>query len=629
MGSLLRKHRIFGDLIRMIRLSRSGIFDTGRYYFANQDVPEGAFAALAHFCRFGRVEQRIWNQSPLGTWLVPYVLSGRLAPQATRRLSKQLGSDEGGGPDLDKIRCFCSANNLHPAEFFFHYHYDRQAYDAAYQVLAELPMESAFLHYFLFARLHMRLDHLRDMYDWVSGRLKTRDAFSLDFLIAAREVAATLGYPDGDRTAFNRSLLEAFARWPAPSAQARMRGLWQLGFPVIMDGTDLVDRILQHLPSALSSKLEPRSLQIPQSVVGWESVLNLVTLNAVSPQQHVLRLTDDVPQLIPLETVRQESIRLRVLGEGYWRQAGADTTQRSFLDAFKSAARQSQAAFAFVHPVATTQIYDLRLTQEKPVPTLSYHSVTGPGQRFLNFKESALPGYFQFDRQGFSGWISTSDSSRIGRVPPAAAEFFFRKLQSTYVEARRTKYAQPEASVSSLPSDFILVAMQVPNDTVMSLERMLRDTWLGAVVSHYRGTGTLVVVKAHPKDRSMATQERLQSLSREEDGVLISQDPIHALLAGARTVLTVNSGVGMEALLHLKPVITVGDSDYGEVAIEVHTSADLCSALSSLDREGVPPDWAPHIKAFLYDYFNVRCFREDVFPASFDDMLIGLKMQDS
>ena len=83
----------------------------------------------------------------------------------------------------------------------------------------------------------------------------------------------------------------------------------------------------------------------------------------------------------------------------------------------------------------------------------------------------------------------------------------------------------------------------------------------------------------------------------ETGEILISDASIHQLIEPALAVFTVNSGVGSEALLHLKPVYLFGRADYRHVCHEIHryeqqladvrSVTDFRHARVTLDAEGV------------------------------------------
>src|SRR5690606_38464095 len=82
---------------------------------------------------------------------------------------------------------------------------------------------------------------------------------------------------------------------------------------------------------------------------------------------------------------------------------------------------------------------------------------------------------------------------------------------------------------------------------------------------------------------------------------------IHRLIADAQCVVTVNSGVGAESLLHLKPVVTSGGSDYAPATTRVHTVAQLLEVLNARRWRSASDE---EIKQFLYFYtkhYMVEC----------------------
>jgi hypothetical protein len=67
-----------------------------------------------------------------------------------------------------------------------------------------------------------------------------------------------------------------------------------------------------------------------------------------------------------------------------------------------------------------------------------------------------------------------------------------------------------------------------------------------------------------------------------------SDASIHELIAAARVVVTVNSGVGMEAVLHEKPCFAFGRANYSEVA-----APSLSEAF----------DWKPDYRGFFNNWY--------------------------
>ena len=74
---------------------------------------------------------------------------------------------------------------------------------------------------------------------------------------------------------------------------------------------------------------------------------------------------------------------------------------------------------------------------------------------------------------------------------------------------------------------------------------------------------------------------------------------MHDLSSHAAAVFTINSGVGFEALFHLKPVVTFGHAEYDAVTVhghpdEIERAWNACRSLEPADlaaRYGKFVDW--------------------------------------
>ncbi|MEC9798624.1 capsular biosynthesis protein, partial [Escherichia marmotae] len=137
-----------------------------------------------------------------------------------------------------------------------------------------------------------------------------------------------------------------------------------------------------------------------------------------------------------------------------------------------------------------------------------------------------------------------------------------------------------------LKSDYVFIPMQVTTDAVASLSYIDGFNLLKSVSEYYFNTSTKVVVKRHPYCNSIEVEKLINEL--EKDGrIIISNSSVHHLIKGAKAVITVNSGVGLEAIIHNKPVIITGKSDYYYAATAIAKNEqelkDIISNLESLN----------------------------------------------
>jgi len=235
---------------------------------------------------------------------------------------------------------------------------------------------------------------------------------------------------------------------------------------------------------------------------------------------------------------------------------------------------------------------------------LSHHT-RGGGDKHFHIKTSAIKGFVSFDSDGFAGWASIAEENlhcreRIDGISSTLSENTWEVAFYNIVAKNSSKYSQPEYGESGYTFKYIFLPLQIAVDLVASLSYITGSDLASFLVEKFRGSEYKVVVKRHPLCRSNETKELLEKLSNE-DHVIISNNSIHELIKNASLVVTVNSGVGMEAILHLKNVIITGKADYFYGATLVKTIGDLEKHLDS-------NDWKKQndvqLRKFIHFYFN-------------------------
>lgn len=244
-----------------------------------------------------------------------------------------------------------------------------------------------------------------------------------------------------------------------------------------------------------------------------------------------------------------------------------------------------------------------------PGVKLTWHTTDGGLQRNIHLKLGSIFGHFVLDNLGYSGWGSpaTMDLRAItDSVGLEQAESHWQRLYASLVEGNKSKYQQAQEAAPEL-DDYIFFPMQVANDVVARLADVSTLELL-EVLAEWAGTSDIkVVVKRHPMCKSAAIQDRIAEAERS-GRIVVSNANIHELISSAKCVITVNSGVGAEALLHLKPVVTTGGSDYAPATTRVRSTAELLQVLQEQRwRSASEAD----IKKFLYFYTTRYMVRYD------------------
>ncbi len=233
---------------------------------------------------------------------------------------------------------------------------------------------------------------------------------------------------------------------------------------------------------------------------------------------------------------------------------------------------------------------------------ISYHTSAEFNQRHIHVQESPFSGKCSFDYAGFAGFShiaqNHSEITKFVRdIDADALDANQAEIYSTYVTRNISKYEQPEDS-KPIKGPYVFVALQVVTDVVAKLAWMSGIELLENVASHYRGSGIQVVVKRHPFCRSMDVQKCVERLEAAGD-VMRTSNSIHEILKNAKLVITVNSGVGLEALMHGKSVIVSGACDYSYSAHSAKNPEELRQILTT----DAPPD-DKRIKELLYFYIH-------------------------
>ncbi|EFH13553.1 hypothetical protein ACFFMP_06550 [Pseudoroseomonas cervicalis] len=212
---------------------------------------------------------------------------------------------------------------------------------------------------------------------------------------------------------------------------------------------------------------------------------------------------------------------------------------------------------------------------------LSWHTL-GRKPRTWHYKAGYLPGMLQCEREGFSGWseLCKLPQKEITRIPAPLAEAHHTRLRRDYAAAGASKWRQDATAPPPAARDYVLVALQLPNDSVVTLKRFEAGYVAGmrAAILALAAAGLPVVVKRHPLCTDRAVAAMLEEVAAHP-GVERSAASVHALIPASCCVLTVNSGVGYEALVYDRPVVTLGRADYDRATLALDDPAGAPDAV--------------------------------------------------
>jgi hypothetical protein len=266
--------------------------------------------------------------------------------------------------------------------------------------------------------------------------------------------------------------------------------------------------------------------------------------------------------------------------------------------------------------------YKLAAPLSGKLPCATWHTIHAGHDRHLHLKVGTLPAYLIIDPEGYSGWSSIADRNLahlIADVDEVEAEANFARLQTEIVDRGLSKYEQQQVAVPDV-GPYIFFPMQVLDDAVAALSHLDSLALLHLMADWGKDKRVKVVVKRHPKCRSPEVARALENYEQVGQ-IVVSAAAVHDLIRGSLGVVTVNSGVGAEALMHLKPVITTGETDYAAATRAVRTREELEEALEGF---GAPFFSDSEIKRFLWFYsrrYQVSADRPEDIAARISDLL--------
>ena len=214
---------------------------------------------------------------------------------------------------------------------------------------------------------------------------------------------------------------------------------------------------------------------------------------------------------------------------------------------------------------------------------IAWHSV-GEEPNVWRVKDAAIPGYYLFDRNGFSGWAEigrhpTRFTASIDQVDVEVARSFVHELRRTLVAGNISKHRQSGQAFAS-PGPFVFFPLQLLDDTVVALQRLPTLDVLEkatpfarerAEVSHHQASSPVRERASHRGPCAGRCRQRI----RPADGRVDTRDPPR-LRRGPRRELR----RGVRGADHHRPVYAFGGSEYEMVTRRLQTLDDIAAAFA-------------------------------------------------
>lgn len=207
----------------------------------------------------------------------------------------------------------------------------------------------------------------------------------------------------------------------------------------------------------------------------------------------------------------------------------------------------------------------------------SFHSV-GEVRGVWRLKEAAIPPLYAVDRTGHSGWSEIANDVKLQEKAYSfdleEAKVVIKNYKERFQSDKLSKY--PQASLFDQDiRKYVFIPLQVQSDPVAKFADIDAISILKTASTLSFEAGIHVVVKRHPYCDSEAIAEFIESTTLTNPFFHSSQSNIHDLIENCLSVITVNSGVGLEALIHGKPVYACGLSEWYPASHGIKNAEEL------------------------------------------------------
>lgn len=181
-------------------------------------------------------------------------------------------------------------------------------------------------------------------------------------------------------------------------------------------------------------------------------------------------------------------------------------------------------------------------------------------------------------------------------------------LRTSLIARPLNKQRQKEKEIT-IPNKYIFLPFQVPNDTqivvnsswIKSIEKLLSE--VVTAVNKLGDINLYIVVKEHPSWKFSYSALH----NRHQNVVFANSNNTEQLIKEAQAVVTINSTVGLEAVLLKKKVITLGSACYNIEGLVQHVtdSDELLNALRNIGQWQIDQLLQQRFISFLQEVYTI------------------------
>ena len=235
------------------------------------------------------------------------------------------------------------------------------------------------------------------------------------------------------------------------------------------------------------------------------------------------------------------------------------------------------------------------------------------GETCMYYMQSVFPELFTIDSKGWGGgadFVHKKDILRDDKSDDSSFEKYKKRIHTN-----QSKFAQPDDDVDLGPSKFIFVPLQLPHDETIKYHSNISVHEFVESLCRWSSRSLVpIVFKGHPAN--IQSMEPLVNIINKYPTLTshikyVTDISIHKLIEASSAVYLINSGVGMEAMLHVKPIVSFGRSEYQNY-VHNGTIDDLESAYQHVQKTNVE-DLEIDYRLFFDWYVNKIAYHCDKF----------------
>lgn len=140
----------------------------------------------------------------------------------------------------------------------------------------------------------------------------------------------------------------------------------------------------------------------------------------------------------------------------------------------------------------------------------------------------------------------------LERITSSPVSAFFSMLNQRNITTKMCSF-KDSIWFGALPKEYVFVPLQVSTDTQLLINSDINNFQLIQKLKNHSEEDVKFVIKFHPCDEEESIK-KIKLLIKDDERFVINQETTYKLINRSKSVITINSTVGLEALLLDKPV---------------------------------------------------------------------------